>query len=195
MGRLILVRHGESTANRDRCFTITDDVPLTELGRRQARETALRIAKRFDPAAVVSSAFARARQTAEIIAAELGLGTEVVPDLHERNFGCLKGQPYEAFTELILRDPAYDPARDWLWRPRGGESHEDVRCRVVAAIDRVRAGYLEQDVVVVSHGAVMRSLWAHLAGSWEGAYLPPNGGVVLVEHDRAALGAPRIIED
>ena len=167
MGRLILVRHGESTANRDRCFTITDDVPLTELGRQQARETALRIAKRFEPARVISSTFARARQTAEIIAAELGLETEVVADLHERNFGCLKGQPYEAFTELVLRDPSYDAAKDWLWRPDGGESQEDVRNRVVAVIEQVRARHLEQDIVVVSHGAVMRCVWAHLAGSWK----------------------------
>jgi len=195
MGRLILVRHGESTANRDRCFTITDDVPLTELGRQQARETALRIAKRFEPARVISSTFARARQTAEIIAAELGLETEVVADLHERNFGCLKGQPYEAFTELVLRDPSYDAAKDWLWRPDGGESQEDVRNRVVAVIEQVRARHLEQDIVVVSHGAVMRCVWAHLAGSWKDAYLPPNGGIVAIEHYRDALCAPRIIED
>jgi broad specificity phosphatase PhoE len=195
MGRLILVRHGESTANRDRCFTITDDVPLTELGRQQARETALLIAKRFEPARVISSTFARARQTAEIIAAELGLETEVVADLHERNFGSLKGQPYEAFTELVLRDPSYDAAKDWLWRPDGGESQEDVRSRVVAVIEQVRARYLEQDIVVVSHGAVMRCVWAHLQGSWKDAYLPPNGGIVAIEHYRDAFRAPRIIED
>ena len=195
MGRLILVRHGESTANRDRCFTITDDVPLTDLGRQQASETALRIARRFAPASVISSTFARARETAQIIAAELRLETEVVADLHERNFGCLKGQPYEAFTELVLHDPVYDPAKDWLWRPEGGESHEDVRSRVITVIEEVRMRYLDQDVVVVSHGAVMRSVWAHLAGTWQDAYLPPNGGIVLVEHDRDALRAPRIIED
>ena len=194
MGKLILVRHGESTANRDRCFTITDDVPLTDLGRRQARETALLIARRFEPALVMSSTFERARQTAEIIAAELRLSTRVVADLHERNFGCLKGQPYEAFTELVLRDPSFDAAQDWLWRPPGGESYEDVRRRVVAVIDRMRVNHCEQDVVVVSHGAVMRSVWAHLAGSWTDAYLPPNGGIVVVEHDRDAFSAPRIIE-
>ena len=194
MGRLILVRHGESTANRDRCFTITDDVPLTELGRRQARETALRIAKQFEPSRVISSTFARARQTAEIIAAELGLETEVVADLHERNFGCLKGQPYAAFTELVLRDPSYDAAKDWLWRPDGGESQEEVRNRVVGVIEEVRARYLEQDIVVVSHGAVMRCVWAHLAGNWKDEYLPPNGGIVAIEHKRDAFGAPRIID-
>jgi probable phosphoglycerate mutase len=195
MGRLILVRHGESTANRDRCFTITDDVPLTELGRQQARKTALLIAKRFAAERVISSTFARARETAEIIAAELRLQAEVIDDLHERNFGCLKGQPYEAFTDLVLSDPTYDAAQEWLWRPEGGESHEDVRRRVVTVMEAVRVRHLEQDVVVVSHGAVMRCVWAHLTGNWNDAYLPPNAGVVLVEHDADSLRAPQIIKD
>src|SRR5271166_3406598 len=150
MGRLILVRHGESEANRARCFTITDDNPLTDLGRQQARATAQIIAKRFEPERVISSTFTRAQQTAEIIAGELRLSHEVIADLHERNFGCLKGKPYEAFTELLMRDPTYDPAQEWLWRPAGGESHEDVRRRVVTVIDKVRERFVEEDVVVVS---------------------------------------------
>jgi len=195
MGRLILVRHGESEANRARCFTITDDNPLTELGRRQARETAQIIAKRFEPERVISSTFTRAQQTAEIIAAELRLSHEVIADLHERNFGSLKGKPYEAFTELLMRDPSYDPAQEWLWRPAGGESHEDVRRRVVAVIENVRSRFDDEDVVVVSHGAVMRSVWAHLVGTWEEAYLPPNGGIVLVEHSSDRFFRPEIVAD
>lgn len=195
MGRLILVRHGESEANRDRRFTHSDDNPLTELGREQALETARRIANRFGPERVISSTFTRARQTAEIIAGELELPHEVVDDLHERNFGCLKGKPYEAFTELLLGDPSFDPQREWLWKPAGGESHEDVRRRVVAAIGGVRARYSEEDVVVVSHGAVMRCIWAHVKGGWADAYLPPNGGIVVLEHAGERYYPPQIVAD
>jgi len=56
----------------------------------------LRFASReFRPEVLVSSTFLRARQTSEIIAAVLGIETETIPGIQERNFGCLKGQPYE----------------------------------------------------------------------------------------------------
>jgi len=92
MGKLIMVRHGESEGNRDRRFTISPEVPLTDLGRQQAREAARRIAKRFKPQMIISSPYRRARQTSDIIAAELGLPIEIVHDLHERDLGVLKGQ-------------------------------------------------------------------------------------------------------
>jgi hypothetical protein len=41
----------------------------------------------------------------------------------------------------------------------------------------------------------MRCVWAHLTGNWNDAYLPPNAGVVLVEHDADSLRAPQIIKD
>src|ERR1700747_2916865 len=101
MGKLIMVRHGESEGNRDRRFTISPDVPLTDLGREQARAVAARIARRFAPSCVISSPFRRARQTSEIIAGELGLPIEVVHDLHERNLGVLKGESYDVLRQLV----------------------------------------------------------------------------------------------
>ena len=195
LGRLIMVRHGESEGNRDRRFTLSPEVPLTELGRQQAREAAQRIAKRFTPDRIISSPYRRARQTSDIIAGELGLSIEVVHDLHERELGVLKGQSYDLLRDLAGQDSGYDPKRGWLWRPEGGESYEDVRRRVSIAIDEIRERYPDQELVVVSHGGVMLSMWAHLTGVWETAHMPGNCGIVLVEHEAARVHPPKLITD
>jgi probable phosphoglycerate mutase len=193
LGKLIMVRHGESEGNRDRRFTISSEVPLTELGHQQAREAAQRIAQRFAPERIISSPYRRARQTSEIIASELGLPIEVVHDLHERDLGVLKGESYDLLRNLAGQDSGYDPKRGWLWRPEGGESYEDVRRRVSVAIDEIRRRYPDQELVVVSHGGVMLSMWAHLTGAWEGAHLPANCGIVLIEHEPDRLHPPQLI--
>ncbi|HKV56225.1 MAG TPA: histidine phosphatase family protein [Candidatus Binataceae bacterium] len=193
-GKFIMVRHGESEGNRERRFTISSEVPLTELGRQQAREVARAISRAFNPSIVISSPFRRARQTSEIISGELNLEIEIVNDLHERDLGCLKGHSYDDLRTLVLKDPAYDPARGWLWRPDGGESYDDVRQRVVSAVEGLLARYPAQEIIIVSHGGVMLSVWAHIIGQWQGAHLPPNCGIVLVEHDGRRMQPPRIIQ-
>lgn len=195
MGKLIMVRHGESEGNRDRRFTISPEVPLTDLGRQQAREAARRIAKRFNPHLVISSPYRRARQTSDIIAAELGLPIEIVHDLHERDLGVLKGQSYDLLRDLAGQDSGYDPKRGWLWRPENGESYEDVRKRVIVAIEETRRRYPDHELIVVSHGGVMLSMWAHLTGSWEGAHMPQNCGIVLIEHEPDRLHSPQIVPE
>lgn len=193
MGKLIMVRHGESEGNRDRRFTISPEVPLTELGRQQAHEAAKRIAERFAPERIISSPYRRAHQTSEIIASELGLPIEVVHDLHERELGVLKGESYDLLRDLAGQDSGYDPKRGWLWRPEGGESYEDVRQRVSVAIEDLRRRYPDQELVVVSHGGVMLSLWAHLTQTWENAHIPDNCEIVLIEHEPDVVHPPQIL--
>jgi probable phosphoglycerate mutase len=193
-GRFIMVRHGESEGNRDRRFTLTSDTPLTPLGRQQAREVAGRIAHLYRPEIIISSPYARARQTSAVIAEELQLPIEIVHDLHERDLGCLKGESYDALRELVRTDPSYDPANGWAWKPEGGESYEDVRKRVMVAIEELRSRYAGREIVIVSHGGVMLSVWAHIAGAWHGSHLPPNCGIVLIEHDPARMYPPQIVQ-
>jgi broad specificity phosphatase PhoE len=194
IGKFIMIRHGESEGNRERRFTISSEVELTELGVRQAHQVARRIAELFKPQVVISSPFRRARQTSEIIARELKLSVETVFDLHERDLGCLKGHSYDDLRALVLKDPSYDAARGWSWKPEGGESYEDVRERVMAAVDQLLRRYPDEEVVIVSHGGVMLSVWAHITGQWHGAHLPPNCGIVLIEHDGRQMQPPRIIQ-
>jgi len=189
--RLLLVRHGESEGNRDRTFTQNPDVPLTAYGREQARTAAQRMAQRYRPSRVVASPFARARQTAEIIAEVLELTVEFEPALREQSFGIFAGQPYDA----LLSDAAYHEGPRWNWRPRDGESLYDVYERVVPAFDRIARDAEGHDVVIVSHGGVMVTLCAYVTGSWEGVSVTPNAGIVLVERTNGRYALPVLVQE
>lgn len=182
MGTIILVRHGESVANRDRHFAESGENPLTELGLQQARELAPIVASRFRAARILSSAFLRARQTAGILSDRLCLPVEVIEGIHERDFGSLKGLPYQHYWDMKRADPAYDPARDWIWEPPDGESREAVRVRVIAALELVAARFANEEVLVVCHGVVISSVFAHITGNWDEAPIPANCGLALLEH-------------
>ncbi len=191
MSKLILVRHGESSGNRDRIYaTSPHDLPLTELGYRQAQESARRIAELFRPELVVTSAYRRASETARIIAGALALPLEIEPNLHEREIGAHRGREYDSF----LTEPDYDPQRPWAWKPDGGESYEDVQARVAPILDRLAAAHPAKDVIVVSHGGVMLCLWAYVAGRWDDAHVPPNCGIVVIEHGPRGYSQPRVID-
>jgi broad specificity phosphatase PhoE len=191
MTRLVLIRHGESEGNRDRVFTHTPEVPLTETGRAQVRAAAEWVAARYRPAAVVSSPFLRARQTADIMAERLTLGVRIEEELREQSYGELAGQPYATLRESF----DYDPTRYWLWRPPGGETLEEVSARAGAALDRVAASAPGDDLVVVSHGGVMMALWRHVTGEWRMGRVAPNAGLVVVEHEAGRYRGAAIVED
>jgi len=192
MGKLILVRHGESTGNRERIFTMTPvELPLTDLGREQAREAGATLRRLFRPERVITSPYVRANDTGKIIASILGLPVEIEGRLHERDVGSFKGRPYESMME----DPAYDPMRPWLWCPPEGESFEDVKGRCGPVLDRLAKTHVDREIVVVSHGGVMMALWAHVTGSWEKAHVPPNCGIVVVEHQFPRYHPPVVIGD
>jgi probable phosphoglycerate mutase len=192
MGRLILVRHGESEGNVARVFTTTPmTLALTDLGRRQAREAAAAIREIGNPRIVIASPYVRARDTGIIIAKELLLPFEIREGLHERETGAYAGRPYESIFEA----PGYDRDRPWIWTPPGGESYEHVRDRVGPILDETIARFPADDVIIVSHGGVMVAMWAHMTGDWRGAHAPANCGIVVVEHRDGSYLEPQVTGD
>ena len=190
MSKLILVRHGESSGNRDRIFAVSPhDLPLTELGYRQAQQVAQRIAALYQPELVVTSAYRRASETARIIAGALAVPMEFEVGLREREIGTHRGRSYDSFFTAA----DYDPQRPWAWKPEGGESYEEVQARVAPILDRLAAAHPSKDVVVVSHGGVMTCLWAYVTGRWEEAHVPTNCGIVLIEHGPNGYALPQIL--
>jgi probable phosphoglycerate mutase len=190
-GKITLVRHGETEANQRRCFADSDDTPLTETGRLQAHEVALRLRREFHADVLVSSEFLRARQTSEIIGRVLGLETELIAGIHERDFGCLKGHPYERLGELMSNDRLTDQAIEpWTWSPERGECLDAVRLRAIQAMEALRVRYPGREIVVVSHGAVIQAICAHITCEWNEASVPPNCGIVTVEYEASVCKAP-----
>lgn len=146
---LLIVRHGETALNVGRVLQPAD-TPLSERGRRQAEALARRLAG-AGAVAMVSSDLPRAWQTAQAIAAATGLAPQPSPLLHERNFGALRGQPYDAFeSDPLTMDAA----------PPGGESMAAFHARVAAAFERLLAlrAAVDGPLIVVTHGLVIRAL-------------------------------------
>jgi broad specificity phosphatase PhoE len=191
VGRLLLIRHAESEGNRDQVFTATPDVPLTARGQVQARGAAEWMRHHHSPQRIVSSPYQRARQTAAIIADVLSLPIHIEEDLRERDYGLLAGQAY------ATPRPGYDRERYWTWRPEAGETLEEVLVRVGAVLDGLITTFPDDDVVVVSHGAVMMAAHRHVTGAWLPAgRVVRNAGMVVVEHgDRGYRGVREIPGD
>jgi probable phosphoglycerate mutase len=189
VGRLVLIRHGESEGNRERRFTRTPEVPLTPEGLEQARAAGRWIAGRFAPVRIVSSPFRRALQTSAALAETLSLPVDVEHDLREMSYGDLAGEPYEV-GRGIRGASAY-----WDWRPPNGETLVEVLARAGAALDRVVTTAPEHDVVVVSHGGVMRALWRHVTGDWQSGSVVRNAGIILVEHREGSYVNALVVEE
>lgn len=160
------VRHGQTDWNREQRYQGQRDIPLNALGRSQATANGRTLAGALGAKATnidyVSSPLLRARETMELIRAELGLptgGYRTDERLREINYGRWEG---ELWTELPTRDPEGFAAREadkWDWRPVCGESYRELSERVIEWLDSVR-----RDVVVTAHGGVMRVLRGHVMG-------------------------------
>lgn len=158
--QLWLVRHGETEWARLGRHTGRTDIPLTDVGRDQARALGKRLAGRSF-ARIVTSPLARAADTAALA----GLGAAVVDDdLMEWDYGELEGRTTPEIREAFP---------DWsIWRGpwRAGETLDDVADRADRVLARWYTADLDGDVLLFSHGHMLRIL----AARWLG--LPPASG-------------------
>jgi broad specificity phosphatase PhoE len=152
---VLLARHGETDDNRPPLrFQGWRDTPLNETGRRQAEELAERVAG-DGIVRLWSSDLSRARETAEIVGARLGLEAHLDPRLRETNRGDWEGR---LFADVAREEPEQFAA--WMragpdWRFPGGESLGEQQQRVVACVDDVRAAD-ELPALLVCHGGSIR---------------------------------------
>jgi broad specificity phosphatase PhoE len=157
---LLLARHGETDWNREHKWQGQSGPALNQEGRRQARELAAKVG---NVDAIYSSDTVRAKETAEIVAAQLGLEVRTDPRLREVHFGYWEGltrvEINERFGGAFARWDALEQAA-----PNGGEADADMAARVLEALlDIVRAHPTER-VLVVTSGGPIRAAQAHLKG-------------------------------
>jgi Fructose-2,6-bisphosphatase len=170
MTDLYLVRHGETEWNRQRRIQGRTDIPLNATGREQARLTGMLLTRR-PITRVFASPLSRARETAEIIAAELGLpGPELRDALVERNYGDAEGL---SFHEVDARYP------EGVEVP-GRESRPEVAERVVPDLLELALAHPGEALVVVSHGGAIRA--ALTVAEPDGGFGPITNGSVHSFH-------------
>lgn len=157
---LLLIRHGETDANRNGVWQGATDSHLNARGQAQARAVAARLAaERAAVSAIYSSPLSRAAETAAIIAARLGLAT-VTPDprLAEFDLGEWEGLDYEVLRheKRLWARMAADPS----FAPPGGESARNFALRLLAGVREIAAAHAGQRMILVSHGGALATALA-----------------------------------
>jgi broad specificity phosphatase PhoE len=162
---IFLARHGETEWNRIGRWQGKTDIPLSEVGRTQARALAERLRGRGINE-IYASDLSRARETAEIVAAALGIDRIRLDErLRERGFGCFEGltgeQCAEHHAEAWQRYLA-----DRRNTPADAEPQAQVIERLLAALTAVAtAANPAGHVLVVSHGAAIRTFVHAVTGT------------------------------
>jgi alpha-ribazole phosphatase len=160
--RIWLVRHGQTVWNVQQRFCGQTDIPLSTTGRRQARWLATCL-RSMPIAAIYSSDLSRARETAEIIAKKRQIDVLTSPAWREIVFGAWEGLTYAEVATLFKNQLGFftDPTH---CAPSEGETLTDVLQRVLPALTFIMQQAHGGDVVVVSHGGVLRGLLCSLLG-------------------------------
>ena len=158
---LHLARHGETEDNAQKVFQGQRGSGLNARGRAQAARLASRVAPSID--VIVSSDLERARETAAIVAAAAKLEVVVDPALREVDVGAWTGLSHEAVADRFPEEWAawragVDVARG------GGETYRVLAERVRATLDRIARDHRGHRVLVVSHGAALRSAVCSILG-------------------------------
>ena len=195
---LVLIRHGQSTANATGVWQGQLEFTLSEEGRRQARLAGRALAgESLD--GLYSSPLSRAFETAEIISCEAGFPGDViaVEGLMERQGGLLEG------TTLAEREARYPDLMKKLlsipeeesWVVVGAETDEEVLARFEQSISEIRARHAAgARMVVVSHGGAMRAFLRDRFGPeiLPGTERAPNASITRVVW--GTDGRPRLSE-
>ena len=158
---LHLLRHGEHSLQGRVVAGRMPGIGLSERGRAEIAAVAERFAG--EPiAALYASPMQRTRESAEILAARLGLGIEIRDELIELDFGEWTGSTFDA----VRTDPRWE-----AWRTQrslatipGGESMRQVQRRAVEALLGIAERHQGQSVVAVSHGDVIRAVLVFALG-------------------------------
>jgi broad specificity phosphatase PhoE len=171
---LFIIRHAQSAGNvaRERAMAagahVIDiamrdcDVPLSDLGERQAAALGTWCARHLEPIdAVISSPYVRAQETAAIAlrAAGWSVPVEIDERLREKEFGTLDRLTH---TGILQRHPEQAELRRVLgkfyYRPPGGESWTDVILRLRSLVERLTREHAGQRVAIVTHQVIVLCL-------------------------------------
>ncbi|WP_282060618.1 histidine phosphatase family protein [Bacillus pumilus] len=151
MTTICLVRHGETDWNAAKRIQGRTDIPLNDTGKWQAEQTGLYLKNaRWD--VVISSPLTRAKETAHLILKHVDAPLVIMDDFIERDYGDAEGMSFEE-RQKLFPDKQYPNM----------EPLETIQDRMVEGIEKVRAAYPNQQVLIVAHGAAIHALLTTLA--------------------------------
>ncbi len=184
--RVLLIRHCRTAWNRDNRLMGHTDIPLDDLGRRQARRLPA-LVRFWNPSAVYCSPLLRATQTADLFAEDLSIPVFEEHRWAEIDMGDLAGLTWNEVTE---RFPDFCRRREECpaeaVRP-GGESDRQLQDRALSAFADLVRGHRGEVTAVVSHGGTIKSVLAGilavpLAKKWK--LVTDNGSLSVLSQTR-----------
>jgi len=191
MGKLYIVRHGETVWNREGRIQGHTDVALSERGLEQARLLAKRLnTVPFD--AAYASDLRRAYETAAAVLEGRDVPIHPTPRLREYHKGRFEGMTEAELRALYPNEyPGY-VSKDLDYAPKGGESTREVSARMAAVINEIKESHLGDNVLVVGHGGSLRAAMMSLLGmsldaNWRFVFGNCTLSIVDTYHDNAVL--------
>ncbi|MCY7713987.1 histidine phosphatase family protein [Bacillus altitudinis] len=151
MTTICLVRHGETDWNAAKRIQGRTDIPLNDTGKWQAEQTGLYL-KDAHWDVVISSPLSRAKETAHLILQHVHAPLVIMDDFIERDYGDAEGMSFEERQKLFPNKqyPNMEPL-------------SALQDRMLEGIEKVRATYPDQRVLIVAHGAAIHALLTSLA--------------------------------
>ncbi len=152
------IRHGESHSNTNGVLDSlgTNPNPLTEKGRAQVQAAAIQL-KEKGITKIISSPFERTKETSQIIADTLGINVEFDDRLREFNHGDWNGKTID---DLYNDNPEF--ATNLNFALANGESHYDVRARMMQVLFDLEKKHNGEKILLVTHGG---PLWMLITGA------------------------------
>jgi broad specificity phosphatase PhoE len=160
---IYLVRHGQTAWNKEEIFRGRTDIPLDEIGLKQA-ELAGEYFKGMEIHGIYASPLARAWETAQKIAQFHDLKVQPLDGIIDMSFGRWEGHAHQ---EIQKNDR--EIYRQWREEPHkvrlpGGESLEDVRIRTMAALEEAIRLHAGKTLIFVSHRVINKVLICGILG-------------------------------
>lgn len=181
MGKIILIRHGQTDMNKDQLYYGRLDVPINETGKEQAENTRKNLVElEIDYDKIYSSPMKRAYETAEIVNYK-NLEIEKDDELREMDFGIFEGLSYK---EIIKKYPEEMEKLKKDWKTYSyvtGENPFMLQKRALKFLEKIDKN---KNNMVVTHWGIICTLLSflfssELEGYWK--YQVKNGGIVIIE--------------
>lgn len=179
MGKLILVRHGETDLNRNKVYFGKLDPELNKTGIEQIKKAKEKLMD-YSYDYIYSSPLLRAKQSAEICN-YLNLPINYSDNLKELDFGIFEGL---SFNEIQKKYPDEIKKAEKEWKTYNFETGEAPTQIYLRVIEFLKSLNFEKDNLIVAHWGVLNSILSHylaneLDGYWK--YKFENGGIAILE--------------
>lgn len=181
---IYLVRHGETEWNVKKLIQGQTDIPLNKKGEKQAKELAEKLRHiKFD--AVFSSDLVRAKKTAEIISLEKKLAVITTKALRERLFDRFEGKHLSQLRKILGELILLPKEKQKKLELNDVENDEQLTNRFIPFIREVAVAYQGKNVLVVSHGGLIRAFLSHIGFKMPEYSEKPmkNAGYLKIESD------------